>query len=647
MYFFDNERLFSFKLDGEPIDSIKYEKTVTQNGNEKTSVYKFANGLVLTNILKFYPDHGAYEWVNWLENVSDEPTGVISELYDCDITLPLAPDDPIRPGFWLQPRETCTKVFAPQGSVCAPTEFSFPADDHGLGHLKRGMTFEYKSENGRSADGKAPFFNINKMDDGYIFAIGWTGQWISSFSRGDGDFSFKAGIDGVSFKMLPGERFRTCSIVVLPYDCGHDEAQNKFRRLIKDKFSVIGKGKRREKIPFYGLTWGGYTTDELMMRLDDIEKYKLPYDGFWVDAGWYGKDNTPSEESTGQWMWYTGDWTVSPHIHPNGLKDVAKRVHDMGMEFLLWFDPEHVMMGAPVVKEHPEYLLFMGKDSAFLDLGRDDAWEYCFETLSNVIETLGINCYRQDCTCAPLHYWNLYDEADRRGIHQIKHINGFYKLWDALLERFPNLLIDNCASGGRRIDIELMKRSVPLWRSDFQVYSNAYAEDTQLHTQSYSTWIPFSGTGAPCEFDPYEFRSAYCGGMGSRFSMPKVSCVDYEKSGDEIKKYMHEYLSVKEYFYADYYPLTMLNINRDTWCASQYNRPEENDGILQIFRREFSPYKTCQFVLKGLESGAKYVFEDIDGGEPEIWDADVIMSTGYEITVPNQRSAKIIKYRKV
>ena len=647
MYFFDNERLFSFKLDGEPIDSSKYEKTVTQSDNEKTSVYKFANGLVLTNILKFYPDHGAYEWINWLENVSDEPTGVISELYDCDVVLPLVADDPIRPGFWLQPRETCTKVFAPQGSVCAATEFSFPADDHGLGHLKRGMTFEYKSENGRSADGKAPFFNINKMNDGYIFAIGWTGQWVASFTRGDGDFSYKAGIDGVSFKMLPGEKFRTCSIVVLPYDCGHDEAQNKFRRLIKDKFSVVGNGKRREKIPLFSSSWGGYVTDELMARLDDIEKYRIPCDGFWVDAGWYGINNPPAEESTAQWMYYTGDWRVSPLIHPNGLKDVAKRVRDMGMDFMLWFDPENVKMGAPVVKEHPEYLLFWNQNGAMLDLGRDDAWNYCYETLVNVIEEVGITCYRQDCTTAPMIFWELSDEENRKGIHQIKHINGFYKLWDALLERFPNLLIDNCASGGRRIDIELMKRSVPFWRSDFQVYANAYAEDTQLHTQSYSSWIPYSGTGAPYEFDPYEFRSAYCGAMSVRFTMPKECCVDYEKSADDIRKYMNEYLSIRDYFYADYYPLTELNINRDVWCASQYNRPEENDGMLQIFRREYSPYQTSVVVLRGLEKGAKYRFEDIDGGEPFVLDADDLMSKGLELTVPEKRSAKIYIYHKV
>ena len=114
-------------------------------------------------------------------------------------------------------------------------------------------------------------------------------------------------------------------------------------------------------------------------------------------------------------------------------------------------------------REQPEYFLGDGNPEPWnnlLDLGNEDAWKYIFGTLSGLIESIGIDCYRQDFNFAPLGYWRHNDAEDRRGIHEIKHINGLYRLWDALLGRFPHLIIDNCASGGRRIDIEMLRRSI-------------------------------------------------------------------------------------------------------------------------------------------------------------------------------------------
>ena len=139
------------------------------------------------------------------------------------------------------------------------------------------------------------------------------------------------------------------------------------------------------------------------------------------------------------------------------------------MKFLLWFEPEHVKRNTPVAIEHPEYFLEIpGKENLLLNLGKEEAWNYCCETISSMIEEIGIDCYRQDFNTDPLESWCKNDAPDRLGITEIKHINGLYRLWDTLLEKYPNLLIDNCASGGRRIDIETLRRSIPLWRSDYQ-----------------------------------------------------------------------------------------------------------------------------------------------------------------------------------
>ena len=162
-----------------------------------------------------------------------------------------------------------------------------------------------------------------------------------------------------------------------------------------------------------------------------------------MDAGWYGSTTAPTpDEFEGDWPEYTGDWSVSPLIHPNGLKDVSKAVHEAGKKFLLWFEPERVRKSTPIAKEHPEYFIHPNwqEDNLLLNLGDEKAWEYCFNTLSSHIEEIGIDCYRQDFNFDPLPYWRLSDEDDRKGITEIKYINGLYRLWDTLLEKFPKLL---------------------------------------------------------------------------------------------------------------------------------------------------------------------------------------------------------------
>ena len=137
-------------------------------------------------------------------------------------------------------------------------------------------------------------------------------------------------------------------------------------------------------------------------RIETIKKNALPFEYIWMDAGWYGIDTKPTpDEFEGDWGCHTGDWRVSPLVHPQGLKDVSKAVHDAGMKLLLWFEPERVIRTTPTAVAHPEYFLSSNNpndNNRLLNLGNKEAWEYCFETLSRLIEELNIDCYRQDLT---------------------------------------------------------------------------------------------------------------------------------------------------------------------------------------------------------------------------------------------------------
>lgn len=654
MNFLKNNKRFSFKLNGENAWDLAFKSETVEEKNTLTTVYQFENGIKVTNIAKKYDKYGVYEWVNYFENTSDMPSEIISELWDCDCAMPLEHEENRKIEAYFPDIKTATKIYAPSGSKWTKKEFYSDIDkienNARINHIYPGQKKQYSASGGRSSEQNAPFFNISKNGKGYIFAIGWTGQWNCEIIRDNDSVTIKSKIEDTHFKLMPGEKLRTSSVVIMPYD-ENDEAHNKWRKLVKEYFSLIGSDGRDKTGPLCAGIWGGMKTESVLKRIDAIKKNNLPFEYIWMDAGWYGIDTKPTpDEFEGDWSIHTGDWRVSPLIHPNGLKDVSKAAHDAGMKLLLWLEPERVISTTPVAVQHPEYFLASDAEQGnnrLLNLGNPDAWNYCFETISKIIEEVGIDCYRQDFNFSPLSYWRKNDDFDRRGITEIKHINGMYKLWDALLEKFPNLIIDNCASGGRRIDIETLKRSIPLWRSDHQCPANYDIEASQCHNQTFNFWMPYSGTGTGRNYDEYRVRSAYAAALTTNYSFSeRENFCDTEEQVEFIKKYANEYLKVRPYFSEDFYPLTEVTDKLDVWCAMQFNRPSCGDGIIEVFCREHSPYETAIFELKGIDKESNYKFTDLDGGEFTISGSEII-EKGLKLTVTEKRKAKIYLYQTV
>jgi len=122
-----------------------------------------------------------------------------------------------------------------------------------------------------------------------------------------------------------------------------------------------------------------------------------------------------------------------------------------------------------------------------LNLGNPAAREWLTEHIDKLLTEQGIDLYRQDFNMDPLTFWRATDAPDRQGITEIKHVTGLLAYWDELRRRHPDMLIDSCASGGRRNDLETMRRAVPLWRSDYAFEPVGH----QCMTYGISFWLPY------------------------------------------------------------------------------------------------------------------------------------------------------------
>ena len=146
----------------------------------------------------------------------------------------------------------------------------------------------------------------------------------------------------------------------------------------------------------YG-SWGGMSTAEHLKRIANIREQKLLYDYYWIDADWYGPDETVDPDPfKSLWADHVGMWKCNAVIHPQGLKPISDAAHQAGMKFLLWFEPERAVQGMPLTLDHPDWFLGEKKDRAnlLLNLGNPEARKGITDLIAGIIEKEGIDCYR-------------------------------------------------------------------------------------------------------------------------------------------------------------------------------------------------------------------------------------------------------------
>lgn len=612
--------IFSYLYDGKDLNE--------NNSSIKTTITS-----------KEYPEFNAIEWYVTYENISDSNSKILSDINDCNMLLELP--EYHRGSPTLHITEEAPKIMWMQG-ILEGEAYSF--DDERSAQefsthidylFAEGMKKSYYNNEGRSSDEIMPYFEIACNGAGYIAAVGWTGSWIAKFSREGNGIRFKAGMRNAEFYLEPGEKVRTTSILIMQYDKGEDQ-YNKFRDMMVKYYTPKIVSKDHPGL-LSTLLWGSLSSDEMCNRINRYKNNGAKFEEYWVDAAWNGRFAASKNNFDTSWSDEIGDWEVKKDCHPDGFKDVVKAANDAGGVFLLWFEIEHATSVTPIFNEHPEYFIQDGNKYMLLDLGNPEAWNYAFETLCKRFEEYNVTCYRQDFNTPCDEAWKFADKEGRRGITEIYHVLGLYKLYDSILEKYPHMYIDNCASGGRRMDFEMLKRSVHLYRTDYQCIFNPEPDVTNTHHTNVSKFLPVTGCSTKRKMDIYAARSTYSSSWGfSAFGTMIQTITD-----DEIKwlaNVIEEYKSIRKYFLCHFHNFGSDKFDQSSWVIWQYHDVENNEGIVMAFRRKNSPNDSASISLK--ELNGEYKFTNIDTGISYIGSSDM------KIVLPDQYSCTIYKYQK-
>ena len=510
---------------------------------------------------------------------------------------------------------------------------------------------------GRSSEGLMPYFDAGNGQEGILMAVGWSGQWHASVAPEPSGLRLVAGLPDADFVMFPGERFLLPSVLLLPYSDGQAKAHNTFRRIIKDEFSPLGKGERPAQMPISAEHWGYMPSQRMCALAKEYKASGVPLDVFWVDSGWYG---TPDRSDWMGFVSQTGDWREDERTHPDRLRTVSQTAREHDMSFLLWYEPERMVSTHETARLHPHWFLPVQDDEGddertfLLNLGTPEGYAFMYNLLSNDIRDIGLDWVRLDFNIHPLAHWQQNDPPGRKGVTEIKYINGLWRLLEQLLAENPRLMIDNCASGGSRLDIEMMKRSVPLWRSDFQCNSSCNPDANQSQMMGCAWWLPHHGAGVGVNFtDAYRYRSTYTGGILEEVLFSASTVVSYEPGDSEEKihkledasRLNREYLAVREFFAEDFYPLMPQSVDPASWAAWQFHDPKSGKGIIQMFRRAQSPMTAACLQLGGLKLDATYRLQDADTGETCVLKGKQL-AMGWEVCMAEPHFARLWRYEE-
>ena len=559
---------------------------------------------------KSYKNSPAEEYSVQLTNLSQtEPTGIVNDFRSLSVSV----DNP-------EPTETVS-LNVLRGSTCTATDFvpeSFP--------IGAGAEQVLATTCGRSSNDYIPFFELNFNDkNGYLFAVGWTGSWTARFANTGKAVEVEIGMERTNFRLMPGESIRQPSITVF---VRKHQTRREFKTLVH-RFMLDNKVPRDSKgeviPPLLAVASGGGNKTPQMMA--DVLRYcvdhDMPFDTYWVDAGWYGAPHEDELYSNcgPNWWKYVGDWRVNTTTHPTGdLLPIANAVHDAGLKFLLWFEPERMTDSAPILQTHPEY-----RHGQLVDYGNPEALTWIQDTIYDLIAKHRIDVYREDFNMDPGPVWRDMDAEDRVGIAEAKHITGLYKFLDDMRARFPDILQENCASGGRRIDMEMIARAHTYCRSDY--YIGPKPGDTafilgQNATLNLLPYLPFQG----CEFncvpvgDDYAAFSIISSGTVITPSDFDGGIIRRKITDNEtawFKKVFDVALRMRPFYMGDFYPLTdETGAGDNVWCAWQCDRPDLTAGFAIFFRRGAAAEKSQAFTLGGIDTAATYELE-VYGGSKE------------------------------
>ncbi len=261
-----------------------------------------------------------------------------------------------------------------------------------------------------------------------------------------------------------------------------------------------------------------------------------------LDDGWFGKRNN---DCTG-----LGDWHVNEEKLGRSLNEIVKEINHIGLKFGLWIEPEMVNEDSDLYRAHPDWVYqipgqnpVLGRNQLVLDFSRKEVVDYIFDRISKVLDSANIEYLKIDMNRSITNVYTAAAARQNYGSILYNYVLGVYDFLERMLQRYPNILIESCSSGGGRFDVGMLYYTPQIWCSD-----NTDAIERLTIQEGTSYGYPVSSIGAHVSAVPNHQTGrttslhtrgvvAMSGNMGYELDLTLLTDAEKKEIAQQIQNY--------------------------------------------------------------------------------------------------------------
>ena len=482
-----------------------------------------------------------------------------------------------------------------------------------LGH----GSFSIASTRGTSSHQHSPFAILlqpgTTEDTGrcYGFSFVYSGNFLlEAMVDQFGSTRLEMGIHPYQFWYeLPCEEFFDGPEVIMSFsDCGLAKLSHHFHDAIRS--NLIRSRYVAQPRPILVNNWEATYFGFNEKKLYDIavKAKEMGLDLFVLDDGWFGRRD--SDDTA------LGDWIVNEEKIRGGLQLLAERIRGLGLQFGLWIEPEMISEDSDLYRAHPDWCMRnpgrepnRGRSQLNLDITRPEVRRHVLDQIMEIIDTCGVTYVKWDMNRSLGNVYSAALPPQKQGKVYHRYVMALYEMQEELIQRFPDLLLENCSGGGGRFDAGMLYYSPQIWCSD-----NTDALDRLTIQYGTSFGFPVSTMGAHVSVCPnhqtgrsvpFDVRAIVAGGgtFGFELDLEEMSKEEMEQARYYLERYRRKEHLMQT---GDYYRLSdpTKNCGHVLWQYVSKDRRETRVEGVQLRSQANTPVSYVH--LKGLIPEAKY-----------------------------------------
>lgn len=373
---------------------------------------------------------------------------------------------------------------------------------------------------------------------------------------------------------------------------------------------------------------------------------------FIIDAGWECPPSFPID-----WGAYNGVNVPNPDRYPNGITELADYCHSLGMKFAMWVEIERLGWACDLYSQRPEWIaqdIYGKRNGGFIDLTIPEAAAWAEEELARIITECKMDLLRIDHNVSYREYFAFRDVIPgHRECLNLRHQKAVYRLYENLKRRFPNVVFENCAGGGARTDLGMMKYFNHSWVSDWQK-----APRSVLITNGMTMALPpervdrlFAGMGCH-EFGALDLqmRNTMLTHMSLNVIAPAatewnpVQMAFVRHSVDLYKRFIAPILpSCKVYHHTP----DCAQALEEGFCAYEIGMPDHRRGVLAAFTLTSARGRQCMIVPRGISPALTYRVTLDNSGTSFTAGGYELMTAGVPVQIPASMASELVLYEAI